>query len=81
MYVFSVRAVVDYIKLEYEHGFQQCACVHEHTPWSTDRVVDDLVLLTMLVGNDFLPGLPGFTIIDNGLDTLLQVKITNCSLL
>eukprot|EP00002_Diphylleia_rotans_P013116 TRINITY_DN2554_c0_g1_i3.p1 TRINITY_DN2554_c0_g1~~TRINITY_DN2554_c0_g1_i3.p1 ORF type:complete len:1538 (+),score=305.96 TRINITY_DN2554_c0_g1_i3:91-4704(+) len=35
-----------------------------------DRVIDDLVLACMLVGNDFLPNLPGFDIADNTMDVI-----------
>lgn len=38
--------------------------------YSLERVVDDLVLISFLVGNDFLPHPPGLQIENNGLDRL-----------
>lgn len=38
--------------------------------YSLERVLDDLVLISFLVGNDFLPHPPGLQIENNGLDRL-----------
>jgi 5'-3' exonuclease len=35
--------------------------------------VDDFVFLTFLLGNDFFPALPGFHIINGGLDVLMGI--------
>ncbi len=42
-------------------------------PLDIDRVVDDLVLLCMLVGNDFLPPLPTLDISEGALNTLIEL--------
>ena len=42
--------------------------------WDVERCVSDFVLLAMLVGNDFVPQIPGFEINEDGLDIVLQVR-------
>ena len=42
--------------------------------WDVERCVHDFVLLSMLVGNDFVPQLPGFEINEDGLDIVLQAR-------
>mmetsp|Transcript_30240 Transcript_30240/g.96506 ORF Transcript_30240/g.96506 Transcript_30240/m.96506 type:complete len:913 (+) Transcript_30240:32-2770(+) len=41
--------------------------------WDAERVLDDFVFLTFLVGNDFLPPLPHLAIRSGGLDVVLDV--------
>ena len=41
--------------------------------WNLERLVDDFVLLCYLVGNDFLPNLPGLDIATGGLNDLLAI--------
>jgi hypothetical protein len=43
-------------------------------PFCLDRCLDDFILLVMLVGNDFLPPLPGFNVIDDGLECIWEVR-------
>jgi 5'-3' exoribonuclease 2 len=38
-----------------------------------ERVLDDFVFLTFFLGNDFFPALPGFLIINYGLDALMRI--------
>ncbi len=38
-----------------------------------DRIIDDFVLLSFFLGNDFLPHLPNFSISDGGLDAILAI--------
>jgi 5'-3' exonuclease len=66
--LFNVATLMDYLAIEYADvrvGGE---------PVCVDHVIDDTVLLTILVGNDFLPGLPGFTITEEGLDTIVEVS-------
>ena len=56
----------EYIEVEFSH---------KHTGGSLDleRLVDDFVFLTFLVGNDFLPHLPSLDIGENGFDVIFDV--------
>jgi len=40
--------------------------------WEVERAVDDFVFLCMLVGNDFLPGLPHLDVADGALNTMMR---------
>ncbi|KAH7907684.1 exonuclease II [Hygrophoropsis aurantiaca] len=42
-------------------------------PYSLERIIDDIVLLAVFVGNDFLPHLPDLHIHENGLERLFEV--------
>eukprot|EP01124_Arcella_intermedia_P007102 TRINITY_DN14308_c0_g3_i3.p1 TRINITY_DN14308_c0_g3~~TRINITY_DN14308_c0_g3_i3.p1 ORF type:complete len:1029 (+),score=289.96 TRINITY_DN14308_c0_g3_i3:12-3098(+) len=44
-------------------------------PFSYDleRIIDDFILITFFLGNDFLPAIPGITILDGGLEVLLDL--------
>ena len=69
--MFLVPVLADYLEQEYRKVFAPAALV----PFDIDRLLDDIILLTVLVGNDFLPGLPGFTITEEGLDTIFEVRL------
>jgi 5'-3' exonuclease len=59
----------DYMELEF-------TALKAHLPgdgWNLERLVDDFVLLCYLVGNDFLPNLPGLDIATGGLNDLLSI--------
>ena len=59
----------DYMELEFAH-------LRSTLPgdgWNLERLVDDFVLLCYLVGNDFLPNLPGLDIATGGLNDLLAI--------
>jgi 5'-3' exoribonuclease 2 len=44
------------------------------TPWwDAERILDEFVLLTFLIGNDFLPPLPHLAIRSGGLDVVLDI--------
>ncbi len=40
--------------------------------WDDERAVDDFVFLCMLVGNDFIPGLPSLDVADGGLNLMMK---------
>lgn len=37
-----------------------------------ENIIDDFVLMCFIVGNDFLPNIPGFNIWNAGIDILLS---------
>eukprot|EP00002_Diphylleia_rotans_P024222 TRINITY_DN4774_c0_g2_i1.p1 TRINITY_DN4774_c0_g2~~TRINITY_DN4774_c0_g2_i1.p1 ORF type:complete len:1304 (-),score=205.90 TRINITY_DN4774_c0_g2_i1:701-4612(-) len=41
--------------------------------WDKERIIDDIILLFMFVGNDFLPHLPRFDIANGTLDLLFEI--------
>ena len=41
--------------------------------YSLERVIDDIILIFMLVGNDFLPNLPTLDIAEGALDNMLDI--------
>jgi len=40
--------------------------------WEVERAVDDFVFMCMLVGNDFIPGMPHLSVEDGALDKMLR---------
>uniref|UniRef100_A0A061R927 5'-3' exoribonuclease 1 n=1 Tax=Tetraselmis sp. GSL018 TaxID=582737 RepID=A0A061R927_9CHLO len=57
----------DYFELEF-------SCVKDAVPFELDleRIIDDFVFFSMLVGNDFLPALPTLDIAEGGLNFLIE---------
>lgn len=41
--------------------------------YNLENIIDDFILLCFLVGNDFMPKLPGFKIREGGIDCLLFI--------
>ena len=41
-------------------------------PYESERIVDDFVFMCMLVGNDFIPGLPHLDVADGALNLMLR---------
>jgi len=66
-----IQVLRDYLQMEFKdvgkameaNGFE----------FSLERVIDDFVLMCYLIGNDFLPHLPGFDIITGALNDMLSV--------
>lgn len=44
---------------------------------SEDVLIKDFILLCFLCGNDFLPNIPSISILENGLDTMINIYKTN----
>eukprot|EP00965_Chrysotila_dentata_P048087 1595207-Pleurochrysis_carterae.AAC.1 len=40
--------------------------------WEVERAVDDFVFMCMLVGNDFIPGLPNLDVADGALNLMMR---------
>jgi hypothetical protein len=40
-------------------------------PWDLERAIDDFIFLCFSAGNDFLPGLPGFSIRGGAIDSII----------
>lgn len=46
--------------------------VHPSASFSTNHGINDFILLCFLVGNDFLPTIPSLSIIDGGIDHMME---------
>ncbi|CAE7592300.1 XRN2 [Symbiodinium microadriaticum] len=55
----------EYIEVEFCHG-------HRGPPLDRERLVDDFVFLTFLVGNDFIPHIPSMDIGENAFDIIFN---------
>lgn len=56
----------EYLQLEF------CVADGVPEPWDLERLIDDFVLLTFFVGNDFLPHSPSLDISENAFDRLFS---------
>lgn len=54
----------EYLMLDFAHGID--------TPVDQERIIDDFIFLTFLVGNDFLPHLPTLDISEHAFDMLIN---------
>jgi len=43
--------------------------------WEVERAVDDFVFMCMLVGNDFIPGLPNLDVADGALNLMMRTYV------
>ena len=55
----------EYVEVEFCHR-------HRGAPLDRERLIDDFILLTFLVGNDFLPHLPALNIDENAFDVIFD---------
>lgn len=55
----------EYLEVEFCHR-------HRGQPLDRERLIDDFILLTFLVGNDFLPNLPALSIDENAFDVIFE---------
>jgi len=53
----------------------------KHMQWGEsclpDRLIDDFILICFLCGNDFLPNIPSISIMENGLDMIINLYKNN----
>lgn len=53
--------------------YLQIEFTYQQTQWDLERVIDDFVFMTFLVGNDFLPHMPTLDIADGAFDLLFNI--------
>ena len=57
----------------------------KHLGWCTDvkfnkrKAIDDFVFICFLVGNDFVPNIPTMSILEGGIDNMIQIYRNVCS--
>ena len=59
----------EYIEVEFSHS-------HRGGPLDREKLIDDFILMTFFVGNDFLPHLPALDISENAFDVLFDAYKT-----
>ena len=65
-----VSLLRQYLDIEYSAALNHTLV---EFPYDIERIIDDIVFLAILVGNDFLPHLPTIDIGEGGLDTLYEL--------
>jgi 5'-3' exoribonuclease 1 len=65
-YLLHISLLREYLHLEF-------ADLHSHPMYDLERIIDDFILLAMLVGNDFLPHLPGLHINEGAVSLLFGI--------
>ncbi|KAJ1923730.1 exonuclease II Exo2 [Tieghemiomyces parasiticus] len=60
--LFHISLLRDYLQLDFQDVQREV-----RFPFSLDRVIDDFILITMLLGNDFVPHLPDLHISKQGM--------------
>lgn len=55
----------EYLEVEFSHR-------HTGAPLDRERLIDDFILMTFFVGNDFLPHLPALDINENAFDVIFE---------
>lgn len=72
-YLLHLGLLREYINLEFSNAL---AIETLPFPYDLERILDDIILLSLFVGNDFLPHLPSLHIHANGLDKIWSCYVT-----
>ena len=65
-YLLHLSLFRDYLDLEFQ-SLKEC------THYNLERIIDDFILMTFFVGNDFLPHIPGLSINDGALNRIFKI--------
>jgi 5'-3' exonuclease len=69
---------------EYDYSYVSIGKLHTELKktlcWKddSDNLIKDFILICFLCGNDFLPNIPSISIIENGLDFIIDIYKTTC---
>jgi 5'-3' exoribonuclease 1 len=69
----SINFFLLHISLLREYLHLEFADLHSHPLYDLERIIDDFILLAMLIGNDFLPNLPGLHINEGAVGLLFGI--------